>query len=323
MKVGDVVGHKPDTLVYLKDEDTWVAPLLRIGLEIEVENPKRAAVSNTELFPFWEFQQDGSLRDRGFEIILAKPLFGKDLTQSLVLAEEFMRTYPLVVNYRTGLHVHADSREMEMVELERFLIIYGLFEVALFNFVGDGRNLNNFCVPWGRVSDHLPSVFSMFEESSAAEDVRQNIEQVERYSALNCNALGKFGSLEFRHMQMSRDFNKIKKWINLIMSIYNASRLSSPFGPLLDKELFMKQASKGGASYVAKLIFPGWFLEFVTDKSIWEGVLLMRDITTTEIGNRPTFGKFSPLSICPVKGPNKGLEIFQKQFSSPFVQGAA
>jgi hypothetical protein len=143
-------------------------------------------------------------------------------------------------------------------------------------------------------------VFSMFDKAMHAEAMKQMLDGVERYSALNCNALKKYGSVEFRHMQMTMDFAKIRQWINLIMSLHNAALKASIFGPerMSTKEL-LGMAAKGGAQEIARQIFPPWFGKFMDDKSIWEGIFLAQSVST-DIQQKWRFDRSSLVeNVCP------------------------
>lgn len=300
MKVGNIIGHPPVPFSY-EGDDVWVAPKLKIGIEIELENPSRSNFDLTSLLPWWRHQQDGSLRDSGFELSLENPLFGKDLTRSVDAMEKLFIKYEKLIqlNYRTGLHIHMDIRNMEMEELKRLFLLYIMFERPIFNFIGDNRNQNNFCAPWFRISDHLESLFTAFDPNQNSRYVSQIFGNIERYSALNCNAVSKFGSIEFRHMQMTRDFNKIRNWINVIMSLYVHSSTGGSCGPQMSTEGIIDEISKGGALEVARRIFPEWFIQYMDEKSIWEGILLMQELSVNT-SQKLTFADSNPVKkICP------------------------
>jgi hypothetical protein len=299
VKVGDFLGHPPQIHI-LAPDDVWVAPTLKIGVEIELENPKGALIHPAGLEVYWAIEQDGSLRDNGFELVLKDPLFGKDLTKAVDMMETWVKASRTVANYRTGLHIHMDSRALEFDELRRFFVLYALYEKCLFNFVGDDRNNSNFCAPWYRISDHLDRVFTMFDKGQSNVSMKNMLDGVERYSALNCSALSKYGSVEFRHMQMTMDFDKIRQWINLIMSLHNAAGMESNVGPqnMSTKEL-LGMAAKGGAMEIARKIFPAWFTKFMDDKSIWEGIFLAQGVST-DIQQKWRFDRTSIVeNVCP------------------------
>jgi hypothetical protein len=311
MKVGKITGHPPDVHSYTEDSQTWLAPKLNLGLEIEIENPAKTVPNFDVLHPWWERQEDGSLRNNGFELVLGNPLFGKDLTEAVLAAERFVRgNEKLETNYRTGFHVHVDCRNMELAELERFFIIYALYERAIFEIAGQHRRNSNFCSPWGRISDHLESVFSIFDADASAETISLTLRNVDRYSALNCNALHKYGSLEFRHLEMTKDFDKIRNWINLIMSIYNACLIGSKYGPNYPVEDFIRVAEKGGAIEMARNIFPEWFIPHISDMYVWEGIMLVRDVLA-DLNVKSTFLAFGGIrEVCPFAGMNPALTLF-------------
>lgn len=189
-----------------------------VGVEIEFEN--RAALKNTDtMSKYWRFEEDGSLRNGGMEIVFREPFKGDTVKAALYNAEE--ATAECLFTYRCGLHVHIDCRDLTAAQLRSFVMLYILFEPILLPLCGEGREESNFAVPVG-------SNYALM----AALGGRMSIERLAgigrddfgRYSALNLQAYASYGSLEFRSMQGTGDAKDILNWIEILLSIKDFAR---------------------------------------------------------------------------------------------------
>jgi hypothetical protein len=128
-------------------------------------------------------------------------------------------------NYRTGFHVHLDIRDLEEKEIHNVLLLYCLLEKPIFNFVGKDRWKSNFSVPWFRSDSYftlLKQIEGVGEMSSVGlSGYSVRLKNLQRYSALNCQAIAKLGTLEFRHMENSIDEITTKQvdFIKLCMAL--------------------------------------------------------------------------------------------------------
>ena len=234
MKVASLYGHVPKKRL-LTPDTKWPLPRCHIGLEWEFENGPwlRKAIMEDKSNTYFQLHEDGSLRDAPVEVTTAGDgLFGEDLSTAIDLLDKHIKalTYPPVCNYRTGFHVHLDIRDMEEKELHNLIILYCFLEKPIFNFVGLDRWKSNFCVPWFR-SDTQFDVLKMIENvDTGSQGLRDaaaiSIKSLSRYSALNCQSIAKFGTLEFRHMQ--NDLAEIKtRQVEFIKLIMHLKRLAS------------------------------------------------------------------------------------------------
>ena len=221
MKVAGIYGHIPSSRKF-KPWTGWPLPECRIGLEWEFEqgNALRLLVGAQKNNVYFMVHDDGSLRDQGVEIVTSGDgLFGEDLLQALREMEDLIRRSAPVFNYRTGFHVHIDIRDLEEKELHNLFILYCLLEKPIFNFAGADRWKSNFCVPWFRADAQFP-VLKQVETvvTKTQNSLSFAIKNLQRYSALNCQSISKFGTLEFRHLENSPDvMGKQADFIRIIM----------------------------------------------------------------------------------------------------------
>lgn len=234
MRLASVFGHmQPER--FNEPLDTWPLPRCNIGLEWEFEvGPElRQKVAAMRRNSYLSVHDDGSLRDNGVEVVTAGDgLYGRDLQEAINLMHDLAtscRIQPPVCNYRTGFHVHVDIRDMEETELHNMLLLYCLVEKPIFNFVGQGRWKSNFCVPWFR-SDAQFTLLRQIEQAGSfskhiLDGIGQRIKGLQRYSALNCQAIAKLGTLEFRHMEnnVQEIRSKQVEFIKIVMSLKKAA----------------------------------------------------------------------------------------------------
>ena len=219
MKLASVYGHVQNTR-RLEVWEGWPLPKCNIGLEWEFENGPyiRDVVSRRKDNRYLQTHDDGSLRDGGVEFTTTGDgLFGYDLLDAIYYMkdriDESLKTHGVrglpVCNYRTGFHVHLDIRDLEEKEIHNLLLLYCLLEKPIFNFVGKDRWKSNFSVPWFRSDSYftlLKQIEGVGEMSAVAlGGYSARLKGLQRYSALNCQAIAKLGTLEFRHMENAVD----------------------------------------------------------------------------------------------------------------------
>ncbi|MCR4308196.1 MAG: amidoligase family protein [Candidatus Berkelbacteria bacterium] len=196
------------------DYDPLVAPDCFCGIEIEVEGLGRVL---PEINPvIWEAKRDNSLRNGGVEFI-SRPVAGNDLLQSL---DYFFNQLPAhaLFSPRTSIHVHINVLDLELENIECFVILYLLFEKLLYRFVGKDRDRSIFCVPLQdtyRVSQLITDLRIKLAAGLSVEHEER------RYAGLNLASLFKFGTFEFRQLGGTRDMRRVIIWINILQSLRN------------------------------------------------------------------------------------------------------
>lgn len=194
-----------------------------IGLELEVEPlPNRTLpVINTGN---WETKSEGSLRNGGMEYI-TKTALKKNLDYSRrikELTDQLNDNIADVNSFRTSLHVHLNMKEKTLTEVWTICTAYWLVENLLFEYCGEDRKSNHFCLRLKDAEGIINHLRDAIEMPNPLLDFSDNL----RYGGLNLAALYKFGSLEFRGMRGTIDPVVIETWST---ALYELSRLSTTY----------------------------------------------------------------------------------------------
>jgi len=224
MTIGEDLGFEVDTKTYAPD-DRLVLPHCLLGLEFEFEK-----VHNEEPLPvkeawtqLWRHKPDGSLHDAGREFVFDAPLFGADAILAIDKLLTVARAKKWVVNIRTGLHVHHDARDMTREELGRECTLYALLEKSIYNYVGNNREENVFCMPWFAAFLATTSVKYIMESDGANLRFASSRLADEKYAGLNLDTLARFGSIEWRHALASTESDDVLRWINVVLRFKEAA----------------------------------------------------------------------------------------------------
>lgn len=180
--------------------DIWkIASTDIVGIEIEVENQAHRRPTNN----VWTATEDGSLRNAGVEFI-SRPIKASDAPAALkhLFHGDFDQQY--CFSPRTSVHVHLNMQDVQAEKVIDLLFIYGLFEKAIFRFVGKSRWKNIYCTP-------------ITETGLFSNLARHGLRMPwEKYTGLNLLPLQEKGTVEFRHMHGTIDVKKLCVWIDLI-----------------------------------------------------------------------------------------------------------
>lgn len=156
-----------------------------------------------------------------------------------------------------------------MSQVSTVLMLYQVFEKALFGFIGNDRDKNIFCVPWSETTLTYGVVKRMFEGNM---DVRQ----WQKYTAVNLIPLRSQGTLEFRHMAGTCDQVRILAWCNLIGCLFNYAR-KNEFEDV-KTEITELNTNSFYRRFLDK-VFREWFYLLVTpqlNEQLEDGVLQMK-----------------------------------------------
>lgn len=247
--------------------DTFAIPFAKVGVEMEVENYKLSDVKQKRLLPEWiRHEQEHSIRNDGMELVTNGGLVGAELEKQIRLfckvAKEnhFSEGYP-----RAGLHIHVDVTDMNGdsdKQLLRLVQAYMLFEHAFFGFAGDWRQYCGFCDAWLGSQHHFGDLASMLLNWNTFRPA--NLDRFSKYQALNFIPLKTFGTLEFRHMPMTFNDNRIIDWINICLCLKRfAMRDIDPLTLLLEH----------GVSSLIQEVFGEYapiLLGLIDEKKVWE-----------------------------------------------------
>ncbi len=181
-----------------------------VGIEIEVEGtnlPKEVAG--------WRREHDGSLRGESAEYVFARPYAAADYPAVLArLGEAYKKNKSVIKDTKNaGIHAHINVQELEVIQVINFITLFVALEEVMVRFCGEFREGNLFCL---RTKDAERMVIDLLANSKRLN--RMNSDKY-RYAALNIKALFQYGSLEFRSMRTTADFEVIQLWVDCLLRL--------------------------------------------------------------------------------------------------------
>lgn len=192
--------HKIQQLFGLRGHDVLDTTNCFIaGIECEIES-----VEPDQTFPNFMSTHDGSLRNEGMEFI-SKPLPRFELLDSFRNLHATIQLYEPdeAFSPRTSTHVHINCRTLTEEQTRQLILFYALFEDFFFAMVNQNRRGNIHCVPL--TETFLPMIYKY--------ELLRYIKNWHKYTALNVIPLLKQGSIEFRHLQGTRDDKLLSEWL--------------------------------------------------------------------------------------------------------------
>ena len=214
--VGSVVGRSSCTST--KEECV-------IGLELENEYKQPV---NLPRLRNWTVSSDSSLRHYGFEYV-SEPLALSKAMNALSLLTDELNGIPatLTNSIRTSTHVHFDVTRLNFIEVLTFACVYWTLEDFLSDFAGAHRKGNLFCL---RLKDAHYTKELITNALKHKDFVNVHLTNNEyRYGGVNFAALKKFGTLEFRMMRGTTDYDTLECWILALEAIRKFSlRFKNP-----------------------------------------------------------------------------------------------
>jgi hypothetical protein len=184
------------------------------GMECEIEAVKYSAKDS--FAGIFMVETDHSLRNNGLEFKSYPNNKAKTL-ENFKLLHTAIQLGAEPFSERTSIHVHVNMAEMEMSKVKQFILAYAMLEPLFFEFVGEKRQNNIFCVPL--FYTYLPSLYK--------KDVQGLHQAWHKYTAFNIKPLGNsdlgpgIGTIEFRHMYGTNDVGIVSTWLTILEEFYN------------------------------------------------------------------------------------------------------
>lgn len=179
------------------------------GVEIEVENITKALPKSKG----WSIKNDGSLRNKGVELVFTGPQDYETTLQLLKKAERNLSIDGLRpdFNERTSVHVHMDFSLKSYREFVLFITLFYIVEDAIFRrSAGESREGNPYCVTLAQMPAMIKSICSMVRTLQVFPS------GFDRYGNLNFVSLSRFGTLEVRCHRGTRSAKELTAWINVL-----------------------------------------------------------------------------------------------------------
>ncbi len=210
---------------------------LLYGLELEIEYAS----------PEWEGHgfratEDGSLRHDGWEFI-SSPMNYDTIVDSLKRFFKRARGISFdpdrLEHYseRTSVHVHTNCQDLTITQVSSILLLYQVTERLLFNWIGNDRDKNIFCVPWSETLIRHQALNDLTYYISMS-SVERN-----KYTALNIVPLKSIGTIEWRHMAGEYNVDHIAMWLRIIGHFFRIARVT-PYEEILDRVVNLNTSSQ-------------------------------------------------------------------------------
>lgn len=247
---------KPNGKPSFTPDNRFILPTDLVGLEFEYEGVEDSSLPRHTYADFFTFHEEQSLKDRGAEFVFTTPLLGADIYNATHWLVNYAIEKQWKCTKRTGIHVHLDVRDLEVPQLAGLTILYAALEPILYRWVGDGREASHFCLPLYYADDSLYRTCSiiksaLLDNENGGLNTLIQAENYHRYAGFNLNALAKFGSIEFRHLQTTNDLSRIIDWINMLMAIKAAAfKLPTSDGAVI------KMMERMGVRETLQYVFP-------------------------------------------------------------------
>ena len=236
-----------------------------VGIEIELEADN--IPGEDSVYPIWRKEADSSLRGESAEFVLRQPIPLSDIGDALGVLEKQFSKYKTKIRptYRAGVHVHVNVQHLTPIQLVNYMCCYFLLEEVLLRYCDETRIGNHFCL---RMSDASFSLDSLVDFILNEDINRLNTEDL-RYASLNITSLFKYGSVEFRALESTTDFDRINTWASVLTHLRDyAITLSNPID-------LLGQVSAIGFEQIVPVILGDHyekFKEFATDANVKRGV---------------------------------------------------
>ncbi len=157
--------------------------------------------------------EDHSLRNSGYEYKTTALDFETSLSTFKNLHATILYGHPEeAFSERTSTHVHVNVAPLTLKEAREFVLLYALYEPLFFKFAGPSREASIFCVPL--YYTNFSKLFSL-----PFEKMVNNWSH--KYTAFNLLPVKTFGTIEFRHLGGTNDYNRYLAWLSAINSLYD------------------------------------------------------------------------------------------------------
>jgi hypothetical protein len=239
-----------------------------VGVEIEVEG--RFLPDDVE---GWRRDEDTSLRGdwESAEYVMYQPVPINKVSDSLKILEDSFIKSEIMDTYRAGTHVHVNVQDLTMQQVINMVVLFLILEDYYIDFCAESRRGNHFCLR----SKDAGYLITAIKNMCTLDDLNYLNDEI-RYSSINLTSLRKYGSIEFRSLESTTDFDKINLWCQMLYNLKEAAK-----GYKSPKEI-MYAASYGGLEGICQGVLKENFASLVSDpqwqKKCREGLLRAQDI---------------------------------------------
>lgn len=164
---------------------------------------------------FWDVKYDATIHGGSHQAEIASPVLeGIKGLEALKEVNEWLVKTGAEVNSSCGIHIHHSSNGLDEAALLRLYYTYCILEESLFDIFCIGRKGNNYC----RSSSFSPTT-----------DIVRMLKRREKYWALNFRPVENQGTVEFRALAGTLDFDMIQQWIVLTQRLVYIAKIKPRF----------------------------------------------------------------------------------------------
>ena len=261
-----------------------------MGIEIELSGerlPGGVDLAHT----LWRRDVDGSIKgavDSG-EYVLRSPVKINEVDKVLHdLDNAFINHKTKIVpNITTGTHVHVNVQDLTPAQLISYVCCYLIVEELMVDWCHPSRKGNHFCL---RAID-AEYLVRLLIEAIEHDNIRMLETEDIRYSSINLLSLFKYGSVEFRALEGTNDFDKLRTWCNMLYKLkQNSLQFKSP------KHVYEKISGEGSDAFLSRLLGEyahllktvGW------QRKIRNGIVISQDIAFARDWDQLNLNVFRP-----------------------------
>ncbi len=170
------------------------------GIECYVEGYNHTTRS------YWKIVIDTSVSYEGLEIV-SPPLKGQDGFNQLEKVLKALNQVGAKVDRSCGVHVHHDANDFTLKTFKNLYGLYARYEDCIDKLVIMSRrgNLNTYCLSPG-------TDLELLQNAKSVDEIINRI-YPSRYIKLNCQSFRRHGTVEFRQLGGSTEYQEIKSWI--------------------------------------------------------------------------------------------------------------
>lgn len=212
----------------------------------------------------WIVKYDGSVygndHDGSCEVT-TRILSGEEGLAELRKGVDALRAAGATVNETCGLHVHVGARDLTPRELVSVVKRYGRFEDQIDKFMHHRRrgDCNTYCQPMTSYATDADRWWRRRLELAGFNENVINVSAVQnwigdRYHKVNVTALGKYGTIEFRHHNGAINSDTIVNWVTFLLHfVERARQIAKPGNRCRDSRVFTGLPKNVEAFYTRRM----------------------------------------------------------------------
>lgn len=197
------------------------------GVEVELEG-RKILTKKEAVTQWWTPHQDGSLRvfkegAEAWEYVFNKPRGLADTKKAVAALFDYLNNNPgteVFESYRTSIHVHVNCLNETVRTICNYITLAIIFDELLVSQNGATRIGNNFCLRGRDAEGQINDLIQSVQQYGSL----YNIQAAHRYSSVNVGSLMKFGTIEFRSLECTANYERLIKWIAVLQGLKEAAR---------------------------------------------------------------------------------------------------